>query len=72
MKVKIKIAESAEIVIDITDKMISDYQDCKRQSKKVACDGKDCNTCSLNTKEGVGWGLCELSSVTEEIERKTN
>ena len=64
----IKIAESAEIVIDITDKMVSDYRECRSQSEKVGCDGKDCNTCSLNTTEDVDWGLCELPIVKDAIE----
>lgn len=67
-KITIKAAESADLVINVTDKMAADYRECKSLSEKNDCDGKDCSTCSLDTTADFNFGLCELPVVREAIE----
>lgn len=67
-RVKIKVSETADLVINITDKMVDDFLECKSLSEKRDCDGKDCCTCSLDTTEYFDFGLCELPAVAEDIE----
>lgn len=67
-QVKIKVSESADLVVEITDKVIQDYRECKRLSEKRDCDGKDCNTCSLDTTGDFNFGLCEFPVVVDAIE----
>lgn len=69
-KITVKAAESAELVISITGKMIDDYRECKGLSEKRDCDGKDCSTCSLDTTGDFNFGLCELPAVVDAIERE--
>lgn len=69
-KITVKAAESAELVISITDKMIDDYRECKELSEKRDCDGKDYSTCSLDTTGDFNFGLCELPAVAYAIERR--
>lgn len=67
-RVTVKAAESADLVINITDKMIADFRECKSMSEKRDCDGKDCHTCSLDTTGDFDFGLCELLVVVDAIE----
>lgn len=67
-RVTIKIAETAAIVVDVTDKMVSDYRECRRRSEIQGEDGGDCNRCSLDTSQGLDFGLCELAAVAAAIE----
>lgn len=67
-RVKIKVSETADLVINITDKMIADYLECKILSEKRDCDGKDCRTCSMDTTGDFDFGLCAIPEVAEAIE----
>lgn len=66
-KVRVKMSANAEIVVHVTDKMVSDYQECKRMANVPGGPGKDCYACSLNTWKDFETDLCELSEVVEAI-----
>lgn len=68
--ISIRAAESAMLVIGITDRMVSDYRECKRLSKVSGGDGKNCHGCNLDTSADFNFGLCELPVVMEAIERR--
>lgn len=69
-KVKIKVSETADLVVEITDKVVLDFQECKSLSEKRDCDGKDCGTCSLDMKKDFCVGLCDINEVVDAIERR--
>lgn len=68
-KVIIKVAETAELVVDITDKVISDYTECEKLANMPG-DGKDCDTCSLDMAEEFCMGLCDMKEVKDAIEKR--
>ena len=67
-RVKIKVSKNSDLFLEITDKVIQDYMECKSLSEKRDCDGKDCSTCSLDTYGDFNFGLCELPVVVDAIE----
>lgn len=68
-KVRAKMSANTEIVVDVTDKMVSDYRECKEMKKGgLRSPWKDCYTCSLNTWKDFETDLCDLPEVVETIE----
>lgn len=69
--VKLKTHPLVELSVKVTDEMIEDYKDCKRQAKVL--DGwKDCGKCSWNNV--IIWDdLCacctDMEVLLEETER---
>ena len=70
-RVTIKITESAKLIVNITEKMVADYKECRLMAEQRDCDGKECRTCSLDTYEHLGIGLCGIPEVVKAIEEKT-
>jgi len=65
---EIKYSEDVKLVVNITDQMVRDFQECKRAASTKKS-GKDCEGCSLDT-EIEGEALCVMSVVTEELEKR--
>lgn len=66
---EIKYSEDVKLVVDITDKMVSDYQTCRKHIKDERPFETLCGSCSLHVDIG-DFLLCELQAVTEEINRR--
>ncbi len=68
-RISIQITESAELTVNVTDRMVSDYRECRRLARKENGDETDCRPCSLETSAELGFCLCEIPAVLEAIEQ---
>lgn len=62
---RIGFAEGVFLQAELTDRMMRDYMDCRRQAEQPGV-GKDCGGCSLDV-DVLGCGLCELPAVRQAV-----
>mgnify|MGYP003623786470 CR=1 FL=1 len=63
--------KGVELRVDITDQMRADWRRCSERAFVPGAPGKSCTGCSLDM-DVLGDGLCELSVVTEELEKEVH
>lgn len=58
---EIKYADNVTLTVEIAEQMVKDFKHCQEM---------DCNSCSNNIDILYGFGLCDVTEVREELERR--
>lgn len=66
---EVRFSDNVKLVVDITDKMVSDYQTCRKHIEDERPFETLCSSCSLHVDIG-DFLLCELQAVTEQMKRR--
>lgn len=66
---EVRFSDNVKLVVDITDKMVSDYQTCRKHTEDERPFETLCSSCSLHVDIG-DFLLCELQAVTEQMKRR--
>lgn len=66
---EVRFSDNAKLVVDITDKMVSDYQTCCKHIEYERPFETLCSSCSLHVDIS-DFLLCEQQAVTEQIKRR--
>ena len=67
-KIKFFPAPHVEVLVSVTDEMVTDLRECRRMAEETNYEGcKDCDDCSWRDVEIPDTRMCELDEVRRQV-----